>query len=70
MSPTRKKTVVALTILALLALTVPWFFIGAEPGSRGLPTWAVYIMAMNVLFPIASAILLAKYWSLFEAGDE
>ena len=67
----RARLVVAGGLFILMALTVPWFFIGSEPAEGGgLPRWVVYALAMNVVFPIAVAAALSRAWGLFEGGED
>jgi hypothetical protein len=64
------RVFVSIAVLILLALTVPWWFAGAPASEReGLPVWVLYVLSMNLVFPVAVAWLLARFWERFE-GDE
>jgi membrane protein implicated in regulation of membrane protease activity len=65
------RALIACIILALLALTVPWWWIGKEVSdSKGLPGWALYSLVMNVVFAVVVAWLIQRYWRQFEDDDE
>ena len=64
------RTLIAFAVFGLLALTVPWWWIGSASDSTGLPGWVVYALAMNVVFAVSVAWMLQRYWARFENDDD
>ncbi len=64
------KSRIYLSIALLPLLSVPWFF---GPSSSavvlGFPIWALYSLAITLLFSLLLCWILQRYWSLL-AEDE
>jgi hypothetical protein len=65
------KIRVAFIVFALLAFTVPWWWIGSETDQdSGLAAWIVYAFVMNVVFAVTVAWLLKRHWATFAEDDD
>jgi hypothetical protein len=65
------KIRVAFFVFALLAFTVPWWWIGSETDQdSGLAAWIVYTFVMNVVFAVTVAWLLKRHWAAFAEDDD
>jgi hypothetical protein len=56
--------------IAILIASVPWFFFEARHDHiLGLPVWALYSLVMTVVYAVAVAIVLQKYWPLLSGAE-
>jgi len=59
-----------ISILILIAATVPWFFIGeASLDDEGLPNWFIYSLIMTAAFSLFVYFALDRFWDRL-AGEE
>ncbi len=66
---TRAK-IYCITILILIA-SVPWFFFeGGAEHFLGLPAWALYSLAVTILYAVAVAFVLQRFWPLLAGATE
>ncbi|MEM7384962.1 MAG: hypothetical protein AAF514_08450 [Verrucomicrobiota bacterium] len=67
----RKRLYLFAGSLALLFLTVPWFFTEEEPSLiLGYPVWAAWAIGSSLVYACAIAFFLGKYWNLAAGSDD
>ena len=55
--------------MLVLAMGVPWFFVGQSEGRvLGLPLWAAYAVAADLVFAVVLAFMIGRFWN-FAAGS-
>ena len=56
--------------MAVLLLTVPWFFTGEEQHViAGLPVWALYTILATAAYAVIVAYMLKRFWRLMAGSD-
>jgi H+/Cl- antiporter ClcA len=56
-------SIIAITVVLLLA-NMPWFFSEvSQEHIYGFPPWAMYSLVMMVIFGVVVSILLGLYWT-------
>ena len=60
------------TTLALLLLaSVPWFFAeGSDTRIGGFPAWAVYSLAISIIYACVISVFVSRFWDNGDNDDE